>query len=420
MWIILGLLFSVTGAVALESFDVMKNVKIIRVLQNNVVVVNRGLEDGLARNDHAKFSNDVAGYSSRAICVKVSGDLSYWKLYRVPHSEAFSLDYTYTITGMADREIPFPTVKLRNKQYDIRDPDPKRPDPGKDPFSIKPDLPERLTERDIIETVGPDRRRLFIERSINRDQLKRDLQDYRVSIFASPFMRQSINEGESIRYGVRGGNLASKYRLLTQFEEMRTRLRDPVTRESVSTRTTNGQLQFVIHHLSPSFSSLSLVNYNAQKFSDLGTPISHWQVGPIGFTWHVYQSKSWEYVDLSYVPLFDTRQTEVLAEGGTKVDVNSQRGIRHGFRLAVKTRINERVTFENLLWVRPFQDITTWELEEDNLNLVNDLKLVFGLTENLFFDYNLVYQHDKLWRTVSGLPISNTINSLNLRYDFDI
>jgi hypothetical protein len=86
----------------------------------------------------------------------------------------------------------------------------------------------------------------------------------------------------------------------------------------------------------------------------------------------------------------------------------------------MKTRINERVAFENLLWVRPFQDITTWEIEEDNLNLVNDLKLVFSLTENLFFDYNLVFQRDKLWRTVSSLPETNTINSLNLRYDFDL
>ncbi len=420
MWIILGFLLSASTAFALEAFDVMKNVKIIRVLPDNVVVVNRGIEDGLSKNDHAKFSNEVAGYSSRAICLKVTADLSYWKIYRVPNAEAFSLDYTYTIAGLADREIPMPTAKLRNRDYKIRDPEGKRKDPGVDPFSIKSDLPEQLTERDLIETVGPERRQLFIERSLNQDQLKRDLEDYRVSVFASPFMRQSINEGESIRYGIRGGNLASKYRLQAQFEEQRTRLRDPVTREQVSTRTTNGQLQFVIHHLSPSVSSLSLVNYNAQKFSELGTPISHWQVGPIGFTWHIFDSKSWEYVDLSYVPLYDTRQTEVLVEGGRKVDVNSQRGIRHGFRFAMKTRINERVAFENLLWVRPFQDITTWEVEEDNLNLVNDLKLVFSLTENLFFDYNLVFQRDKLWRTVSKLPETNTINSLNLRYDFDL
>ncbi len=416
----MGLFFSAASALALESFDVMKNVKIIRVLPDNVVVINRGIEDGLSRNDHAKFSNEVAGYNSRAICLKTTVDLSYWKIYRVPNAEAFSLDYTYTISGLSDREIPMPTAKLRNGQYSIKDPVSKRKDPGVDPFSIKSDLPEQLTERDLIETVGPERRQLFIERSLNQDQLKRDLEDYRVSVFASPFMRQSINEGESIRYGVRAGNLASKYRLQTQFEEQRTRLRDPVTREQVSTRTTNGQLQFVIHHLSPTVSSLSLINYNAQRFSELGTPISHWLVGPMGFTWHLFQSKSWEYVDLSYVPLYDTRQTEVLVEGGSKVDINSQRGIRHGFRLAMKTRINERVAFENLLWVRPFQDITTWEIEEDNLNLVNDLKLVFSLTENLFFDYNLVFQRDKLWRTVSRLPETNTINSLNMRYDFDL
>ena len=30
------------------------------------------------------------------------------------------------------------------------------------------------------------------------------------------------------------------------------------------------------------------------------------------------------------------------------------------------------------------------------------------------------YQKDKLWNTLSGLPDSNTINSINIRYDFSL
>lgn len=419
MWIILGLFISIS-AFALDAFDSISGVKIIRVLPDNIVVLNRGLEDGIQRNDHAKLSSDVAGFSSRAICIRVANDLSYWKIYRVPNAEAFSLDYTYTITGLADREIPMPTAKLRDSVQKFNDPalDKKNENETKDPFTIKPDLPERLTERDLIEAKGPEKRKLFIEQALNQDRLKRDLQNYQVSLFASPFTRQSINEGESLRYGFRAGNLASKYRLLSQFEQSQTKLKDPLTKETVSTRSTNGQLQFVIHHLTPSISSLSLVNYNSQKFSELGTPASLWQIGLIGFTWHIYESKTWEYMDLSYIPLYDMRTTDVI-ENGSKTS-KKETGLRHGIRFAVKTRINERVAFENLLWVRPFQDVSTWEMKGDDLNLVNDLKLVFSLTDNLFFDYNFIYQKDKLWKTLSGLPENNTINSLNLRYDFEI
>ncbi len=420
MWIILGFLFSFQLH-ALESFERLNGVKILRVLDKNIIMVNRGLEDGILLNDHAKLSQEGEGYSARAICIKARGDNSYWKLYRIPYSETISLDLTYSIVGMADKEIPGRVASLRDEVLEINDPaeNKKNPESKTDPFSVKRDLPEKLTERDLIETVGPDKRKLFMEKALNQDQMRRDLQDYQVSVFASPFTRQSINEGESYRYGARAGNVASKYRLMGQFEQQQTKLKDPLTKEEVSTRSTSGQAQFVIHRLNNDVSSLSLINYNSNRFSRLATPKSHWQAGPIGFTWHMFENRTWEYFDLSYIPLYDIRTTDVLDASGSQSEDKTS-GLRHGFRLAVKTRINERVAFENLLWVRPYQDLASWRIEGDNLNLSNDLKLIFNLTGNLFFDYNFVYQYDTLWKKLSDLPSTNTINSLNLRYDFDI
>ena len=112
------------------------------------------------------------------------------------------------------------------------------------------------------------------------------------------------------------------------------------------------------------------------------------------------------------------RKTDVIKNGIISED--SKSGLRHGFRFGMKSRINERVAFENLLWVRPYQDLASWMIETDNLNISNDLKFIVSLTDKLFFDYNLIYQKDKIWKTKSGLPDSNTINSLNLRYDFSL
>lgn len=420
MWIILGFLFSLQ-VFALESFERLNGVKILKVIDKNIILIDRGLEDGILVNDHAKLSQETEGYSARAICVRAKADMSYWKLYRIPYSETISKDLTYTIVGMADKEIPFPQAKLRDSVVNFKDPDDEKKKPvGADPFTIKRDLPEHLTERDLIETVGPDKRKLFIEKALNQDQMRRDLKDFRVSVFASPYTRQSINQAESYRYGARVGNVASKYRLLGQFEQQQSRLTDPVTKEEVSTRSTSGQAQFVIHRLNPDMSSLSLINYNSARFSQLGTPKSQWQFGPIGFTWHMFENRTWEYFDLSYIPLYDIRTTDVINKNTGSQSEDKVNGLRHGFRLAIKTKINERVAFENLLWVRPFQDLATWQIDAGNLNLSNDLKLVFNISGNLFLDYNLVFQYDKLWATLSGLPSTNTINSLNFRYDFDI
>lgn len=417
MWIILGVLLSLS-AYALEPSEKVPDAKILKVLPNNILMINRGLEDGISRNDHIMLTNNVVGFAARAICLRSSFTTSYLKLYRIPEAEAISLDYTYTLVGIDDREIPSRISKLRDIHQEIEDQKVKK-DVGADPFLVKRDLPERLTERDLLEATGPERKKLFIEEALSQDQLKRDLTDYRLSLFASPFTRQSINEGESLRYGFRGGNIASKYRLLTQFEQQQTKLKDPFTEETVSTRSTSGQAQFIIHELKPGVSSLSLINYNALKFSSLGTPSSHWQIGPLGFTWHLYESKTWEYMDLSYVPLYDMRTTDVVKGEGI-VSTEKESGIRHGFRFAFKSRINERVAVENLLWVRPYQNLASWEIEADNLNLVNDLKMVFNISGNLFFDYNLIYQKDKLWKTLSNLPETNIINSLNVRYDVNL
>jgi hypothetical protein len=420
MWIILGLLFSLQ-LFALESFERLGGVKILKVVDKNIILIDRGLEDGILINDHAKLSQETEGYSARAICVRAKAAVSYWKLYRIPYTETISKDLTYTIVGMADKEIPFPQAALRDSVVNFEDPDDaKKPSAGADPFAVKRDLPDQLTERDLIETVGPEKRKLFVEKALNQDQMRRDLRDFRVSVFASPFSRQSINEGESYRYGARAGNVASKYRLQGQFEQQQTKLKDPLTKEEVSNRSTSGQAQFVIHRLNPGLSSLSLINYNSMRFSELATPKSHWQFGPMGFTWHIFENRSWEYFDLSYIPLYDIRTTDIISATSGKKSEEKVNGLRHGFRLAIKTRINERVAFENLLWVRPFQDLASWVVEGNNLNLSNDMRLIFNLSENLFFDYNLVYQYDSLWKTLSNLPTSNTINSLNLRYDFDL
>lgn len=416
MWII-SVFFISFSALALSSFEQLKNVKILKVLPKNIVLVDRGLEDGLLRNDHVKFSHEAEGYSSRAICLQAKAETSYWKLYRVPNGEAFSKDLTYTISGLADREIPYQNAKIRDEEITFKDE--VKTDPGPNPFLVKRDLPQRLTERDLLEAAGPREEKLFIERAILRDQLKQDLSDYRFSVYASPFTRQSINDGESLRYGFRGGNFGARYRLITQFEQQQTKLTDPQNEKTVSTRSTNANAQFSVYHLTPSISSLSVVNFNSTRFSSLGTPKSHWQFGVLGFTWHIYESKAWEYIDLSYIPLYDMRTTDIIRPDTTRTQEKTN-GLRHGIRFGFRTRFNEKVSVENLLWYRPFQELASWAIDGSDMNLSNDFKLIFNVTNNFFFDYNFIYQRDKLWRTLNKLPENNTINALNMRYDFDL
>ena len=136
MWKILGVLFCFS-AYALDPIENIKNVNILKTYPENIVVLNRGFEDGIQRNDHAKLSQDTQGYSSRALCLKVEANESTWKVYRVPYAEMFSKDYTYTLSGMADKEIPFPVDKIRDVQMVLEQ--------DKEDI-VKGDLPQDLQE----------------------------------------------------------------------------------------------------------------------------------------------------------------------------------------------------------------------------------------------------------------------------------
>lgn len=412
MWIILAnLLLSLSQALALAPGERVANTQILRLLPDNIIQLNRGFADGLTQKSHVMITHNAEGFISRALCLKASANTSYWRVYRIPNAEALSLDLNYTVVGIDYRQIPSEVETKPIPRLEEKAP--------KSPAKIRYDLPERVTENDLIKVMTPQRRKLLIEENLNQDQFKRDLSNYRLSFYASPFAKQSINEAESIRVGVRGENTSKKYKLITQLEHQQSKIKDPLTQASVSTKATQGQAQFIIKELKRNLSSLSLLQYNSMFFSKLGTPDAHWLAGPLGLTWKIYESATWQHIDFSYIPLLDMRTTDVIGTDG-EVSQKKKSGFRHGLRLNMKAKINERVYLENSLWVRPFQDLTTWELKSNDLLLHNDLKLSFSLTEKLFFDYNLIYMKDAVWQELSGLKDTNIINALNVRYDVDL
>lgn len=135
MWIFFSLILS-SSVFALAPYEKLNDVVILNVLPNNIVELSRGLEDGLLKNDHVKLVNEVAGFSSRAICLEAKTETSYWRLYRIPEQEAFSKDYKYTMIGMADKEIPAKDAKWRDLTKQVFD--------ETKPSEIKSDLPEKI------------------------------------------------------------------------------------------------------------------------------------------------------------------------------------------------------------------------------------------------------------------------------------
>ncbi len=413
-YFLVSLLFLSNSVMALDFSEVLPNIRILQALPQNVVMINRGVEDGIYKGDHARLVN-MDGYAARAVCLSSRSEASYWRLYRIVNPASISKDFVYKIVGMNDSELPDSKTAYKDENFKV----PVKAEKEK-PIALNNDLPERLTERDLIDPVGYEKRKTYFNTVVDEKTLARELSDYKFSLFASPVVKQTINNSESIRFGGRLENLGDRYRFKLQAEQSQNRLEDPETKESISTSSTAAQAQFSIYHLTNSVSSLSLINFNSARYSALATPKSHWQFGPLGYTWHLYENKQGEAFDLSYIPLLDLRTTEIRDKNGIDVTTVSKSGLRHGVRFGMKKKINERVALENLLWFRPYQDLSSWALELNNNNLVNDFKLAVNITNNFYVDYNFIYQNDVLLEELSGLSQTNVINSLTVRYDVNL
>ncbi len=72
----------ITQAIALEV-DERLTLRIVNTSESKkTVLINRGIEDGLAKGDHAKFFVST-GVIARGVCIKLSPTRSVWSLYRL-------------------------------------------------------------------------------------------------------------------------------------------------------------------------------------------------------------------------------------------------------------------------------------------------------------------------------------------------
>ena len=90
--------------------------KVIQTLPNNVLVINKGLSDGLSRSQHIKINNADGVFVARAICVFSKVGQSFWMLYRLQNSQINTqIDYKLTPIPLS---APEPLALLQYRQTD--------------------------------------------------------------------------------------------------------------------------------------------------------------------------------------------------------------------------------------------------------------------------------------------------------------
>jgi hypothetical protein len=434
MWKIIILLFISSQSFALEYNDIIKKISVIKHYDNNVLVLNRGLEDAIDQFDHIKLTNRN-GYIARAICTKSSMLLSYWKVYRVVNPDLLSYDENYTLRSMKQSSLP-PHIKryvkekrkASNFNFDnededntITDKDLGRPVELQQDRIVKFDLANDVLEDRVLKEEESENTE-FVERNFDSEKFTQDLSHFNISLFASPVSWQSQDDQKSVHYGFIAQNIGSKYDFTLSYEKNESKAIDQFSDQEVSSSSTQIEADFSIKRISKNWSYFLFVANQQATLGDVKSPAQAIQVGPLGFRYHAYDEKSSTLFNLSYVTTIDNIETERREDnnGVTSFKTNEENNARHMFRARFKDRISKKVGFESQLTYAPLINLDEQRIVWSDNKTQWDVKFIYSLSKDFSASYEFTYLNDIRRDKDLNLNAVNQINTFNLNYRIEI
>lgn len=424
------LIFCPQFVFALESSDQLST-RILKVYDKNILVLNRGLEDGVFPKDHIKLTSSD-GFIARGICIKVGMLSSHYKIYRVIRPELVSKDTNYTLSSINQSKMPrdiqerYKKVDFSNYFKDWNEKDLNKQLKLQQERFVKYDLPTDTSNDEILKLQDQSETQEFINKNFSSSKLKSDISSWYLKLHASPYTIESLNDQRESNYGFEIFNLGEKYDFNLQFNSFRRKLVDPFTENIVDRARKEYTASFEIKDFSENWNFVSMLRYDDARYGNIGTPREHYQLGLFGIKYLFdYQGED-DLFDLSYIFFLDQRQDDALEEVmGTatfKKNPQSFNNARHGVRLRLRGYFDnaKQYSFDNELWWQPLFNLTTRNTNFNDMDMYNRLRLSYRAGDNFFLDYENHYSNDINQEIFYNLPQIVTTNVFNLRYQFDL
>lgn len=425
------------NALALEFNDVLPRVNVIKAYDDNFLVINRGLEDGIFKGDHIKLTNQN-GYIARAICIKASMLISHWKVYRVVNPELLSFDDDYKLKSMNQSKVPTALAEFREADFseyfnDITDADVKKPVKMQQDRIVKFDLSLDTKRDPIIREANKDETEQFMDRNFDAEQLAEDFQNYNITIGMSPVAWQRLNDQKSINYSLGIENAGEKYELAFNFAKTETKVVDDFSGTEVTGESTEAAIVFDINRITKSISYFMFLSYSQMREGKIFAPRTAVQGGILGLKFHLTEpGEIVQKFDISYITIIDYMENDVEREKEQGVDefgdpllvpfidIETRRRARHSFRLRLNANLSETLNFNSVLWYKPVMILETQEIDWKDTQTEWTTTLSWALTEKLSASYEFRYTYDIIRQIDSQIDPMNQENAINLNYTFEL
>lgn len=425
-------MLALSGSVIALEFEEKLKVKVLHILDDNVVILSRGLEDDINEEDHIhiRHKNQVL---ARAICISAGMQTSYWKVYRTINPRLIQAGKNYEIQDIQRMGIAPDQLSIDKKKYEKQfqrfserkwAKQERRKNIGKIERLIKHRIQDDQTEEGENFEQSLD---LTMDQSDKR-RFQNDFDQASGQIFIAPLQRQSINKNEQLNFGAELGNLKQgKYDLRLGFEQQYSSQEDTTTRTSVSSRVTSAFARYQVKRMLVKTDYFSFINYYQEKHTDIAPIQQRIRFAPFGLRYWFVQSTKVPQFTLAYSPFIENQITEKLdysrgnpETGDIPIEQNNRTVLRHLIELVTFVQLSDNILLSNSFSVAPLHELGTLAIDFTDLSLVNNTSLQFKINPHISVDLSNIYERDKSRAEDTDLPESNFIQMVNFNYFFNL
>lgn len=411
----------INTSMALESTDVL-DINILKVYDKNVLVLDRGIEDGIYKKDHIQITSRD-GFIARGICLKTSMLSSHWKIYRVVRPELLSKDATYKMRSINQSAIPtdlskFAKVDFSKKYNDYNAASDNKQMKLQQERIVTYDLPSKVKLTQNVKETEQTQISKFLDRNFSNEDLRYDLSRVFLDFFASPISVQTREDQKEVHYGFKINNYGEKYRYEIDLVQKELKFTDPVSEETYSSKSSEYGGNFQINRITDNFSLISSAKYKEEQIGEVYYPKSQVRISPVGLRLHLWEEDpKASFMDFTYSPEFET--LKYSSPDGE--DTLERTGIRHTLKARIFSKFTKSVLNKTQLTYAPMTNTNQEDVVGSKLLYVNaSTSFMYDMGSKFSFEYVLEYEADKFRSHIYNISKDNTIQTIRFHRSFEL
>jgi hypothetical protein len=387
--------------------------RILKVRPNNLLIINRGLEDGIEISDHGKITNPN-GFVARAICLKATKMTSFWKVYRVVYPNKLSLDDEYVLTSINDSEVPKEMEEYQDSRFSqmyVEDNEALFIAKQKEDEAKYQAYIER--RRKIQQGEDPD-----AEPEEDLTQLQQDFKKWNLTLGIDPFSisrTRNFNKETNLTYSLNLANQGETYQANLNFQQNNAKIETienlTGTPETTLTRNQSDTISgsFDKRNFIPRLSLTSNASISTEKFNGFMSSQTL-NVSPIGITASIVKVDptnefSGDHWSMSLQPSYQkfiTQEKEQVEDinGDLVFSGNVLKNENRVFNLTLTSQINFNIgnlaVKMNSTWGPNFSPETGSSFDTSNVAINNDLSFTYPFSRSLSFTLQHIYKYNAI------------------------